>query len=173
MAKYGTREWKNNISEARRAQYPSLVVRFYSYVVEVASGCWEFTGAKNSSGYGVLWDGEKLEIAQRLAWRLARGPISDGASILHHCDNPPCVLLDHLYSGTHADNMIDRTVRGRSARGEENGNAKFPDDLIEAARQSYLRGEGSYREVAERFGMSKPHLHHIVTGKNRKHRVTR
>jgi hypothetical protein len=49
----------------------------------------------------------------RFAWELAYGPIPDGLWVLHHCDNPPCVNIDHLYLGTVKDNTADMMRRGR------------------------------------------------------------
>jgi hypothetical protein len=47
-----------------------------------------------------------------LALKLGR-PIGDGLMALHTCDNPSCVLPDHLYEGTASDNMRDMADRGR------------------------------------------------------------
>ena len=32
----------------------------------------------------------------------------------HKCDNPPCVRPSHLLLGTHADNAMDASMRGRA-----------------------------------------------------------
>jgi len=46
--------------------------------------------------------------AQRAAWLLFIGPIPKGLYVLHKCKKQPnCVNLNHLYLGTHADNMHD------------------------------------------------------------------
>jgi hypothetical protein len=39
--------------------------------------------------------------------------------ICHHCDNPPCCDIDHLFLGTNADNMADKIAKGRHRNGNE------------------------------------------------------
>lgn len=63
-----------------------------------------------TGGYGVRPNGERVH---RWVWRMAYGPIPDGMQVLHHCDQPLCYRLDHLYLGTPADNMRDKVQRGR------------------------------------------------------------
>ncbi len=91
--------------------------RFWMRVSETGS-CWVWTGARNKDGYGYLRDGESTVLAHRFAWASLNGPIPDGGQILHHCDNPPCCNPEHLYVGTHADNMRDMANRGRAATGK-------------------------------------------------------
>ncbi len=61
--------------------------------------------------------------AHRYSWMINCGPIPDGLFVLHTCDNPACVRPDHLYLGTHADNMRDLVVRKRAWRGGGQHNA--------------------------------------------------
>jgi hypothetical protein len=83
-------------------------------------GCWPWTGGKRISAsgrnYGVVFFEGKVQLAHRVAFRLARGywPLNGR----HSCDNPPCCNPAHLLDGTHADNMADKVARGRQARGQ-------------------------------------------------------
>ena len=86
------------------------------------SGCLEWTGATDRSGYGrIMGFDPGAMFTHRLAWELANGPIPDGLNVLHHCDNPPCCQTEptegypdgHLFLGTHADNARDKIAKGR------------------------------------------------------------
>ena len=76
--------------------------------------CWEWKGARRNSrgGYGLIRIGRQ-RYAHRVAYEARNGAFDVSLSVLHHCDNPPCVNPDHLYVGTHDDNMRDVKVRGR------------------------------------------------------------
>ena len=77
------------------------------------TGCIEWVGVTNR-GYGVLKIGNTRDKAHRLAWKEAYGEIPQGLCVLHRCDNPGCINLDHLFLGTKGDNNRDRKSKGRS-----------------------------------------------------------
>lgn len=93
--------------------------RFESKIAKRESGCWEWQGALTRAGYGVLRVGNKQVgtarnlYAHRVSWELASGPIKKGLFVCHKCDNPRCVRPDHLFLGTHEENMIDMDRKGR------------------------------------------------------------
>lgn len=98
------------------------IARFKSKVRVSESGCWEWTGFQKplrgmpnlTVGYGSMSYRGKAWPAHRLSHHLLVGPIPDGLIILHKCDNPPCVNPDHLRLGTHQDNSLDASRKGRS-----------------------------------------------------------
>ena len=65
------------------------------------------------NGYGRIKVRGRRVLVHRLAYELTYGEVPEGMKVLHRCDNPPCWRPDHLYAGTSADNMRDRSVRGR------------------------------------------------------------
>ena len=52
----------------------------------------------------------------RVSWILTFGEIPDGLFVLHRCDNPPCLNPQHLFLGTHLENIADKISKGRQTR---------------------------------------------------------
>ena len=83
-----------------------------------ATGCVEFTGYRNEHGYGViLGENGKTALAHRAAWTIHHGAVPDGLCVCHKCDNPSCCNVEHLFLGTHLENMRDRDRKGRTLKG--------------------------------------------------------
>lgn len=80
------------------------------------SDCIEWAGRRNQDGYGAAYAHGRQWRAHRLTWTEQVGPIPDGLNVLHRCDNPPCVNIEHLYLGTQADNVRDMLARNRRAK---------------------------------------------------------
>lgn len=93
--------------------------------------------------------------------------------MLHKCDNPPCVNPAHLFLGTQADNIRDMDAKGRrrsvmhDQRGELNGSAKLTRPQIAMIRS--LGGTMKQREIAEIFGISRPAVSLVLSGKRWSH----
>lgn len=148
--------------------------RFWSKV-EKTPDCWVWKSTRRTDGYGVFWYSptKRQERAHRLAYEDAEGPIPAGMSLLHRCDNPPCVRPAHLFVGTQADNMADMTEKGRRSTGprhaqrEQSGEANHMARLT-AERVADIRAMGlaGYYEldIAERFGVTKSNVGLILRG---------
>lgn len=125
-----------------------IIQRFWSKVRKRSRGCWEWTGAMGGpkrSRYGHFKVLGKTMVAHRFAWIARRGEIPDGMIICHHCDNPKCVNPEHLFIGTHSDNAIDSSRKGRRSRhgnhktfGVIHPHAKLTDSDVRRIRQSPL-----------------------------------
>jgi DNA-binding XRE family transcriptional regulator len=77
-------------------------------------GCHLVTSHKpNKDGYIRKRINGKLVMLHRHVWELKNNAIPKGMEILHSCDNPSCINIDHLSLGTHGDNIRDMFKKGR------------------------------------------------------------
>lgn len=78
--------------------------------------CWEWTGQLTIHDYGTIsWNGKNIS-THRISWIFKNGKIEDGLCVLHKCDNRRCVNPDHLFLGTHIDNMRDMKIKNRGGK---------------------------------------------------------
>lgn len=87
--------------------------RFWSHVDKSDSGCWQWRELVRGLKYGRFRVGNTIWRAHRFSYQLAFGPIPNGLFVCHRCDNARCVRPDHLFLGTHTDNMRDAQAKGR------------------------------------------------------------
>ncbi|UYL88350.1 HNH endonuclease [Arthrobacter phage EvePickles] len=103
----------DTIPDPKRMGYKGVTTeeRFWSKVTKTEF-CWEWTGTKLDSGYGVLTIHPKMFKAHRLAYMWAKGHIPDGLQVDHICHNPACVRPAHLRLVTNKQNQENRKGPG-------------------------------------------------------------
>lgn len=123
------------------------------------SGCWEWVGYRKPSGYG-KFSLHRLgtHAAHRLAYEVFCGPIPEGLSVCHHCDNPPCCNPAHLFVGTNGDNIRDRNRKGR------NPVAKLSDAQRESIRREYVPRSADFGipALARKYGVGFGTIHRTL-----------
>jgi hypothetical protein len=141
--------------------------RFWSKVdTGQDGGCWLWTGAADSKGYGVFTirdanstSGWRNVKSNRAAWVAYNTEIPEGLSVLHHCDNPSCVNPAHLFLGTEKDNRQDQIGKGRFTL------RKFDEQQIQ--RMHEMRALGmTFKEIGREFGVPKGTIHRITSGRH-------
>ena len=135
----------------------------------VTTPCVISTYAKNKAGYamvGVVRNGKSIPVLHhRLVYAKAHN-LSPAEMkhlvVMHKCDNPGCIRLDHLLLTTQALNMRDMALKGRS-RGHNAGelphNAKLNWGAVAKIR---ARATESTELLAKEFKVSKSAIQRII-----------
>jgi hypothetical protein len=159
---------------------PSLEKRFWKYVPDRPdSGCWHWQG-QALPAYGRMFGGggvnKKHLLAHRVSWVIHHGDIPRGSFVCHHCDNKSCVRPDHLHLCSAKENSREAVDRGRfdnylrnrakdGYRGERNAMARLTREDVRRIRYMYRAGGTRQRDLAEEFGVTRPHISGILSGK--------
>jgi hypothetical protein len=127
------------------------------------TGCWEFQGQRSIEGYGKIKVDNKNWRAHRLAYLLFVGEIPDGMIVCHRCDNPPCCNPDHLFLGTHLDNVADKVCKNRQAKGSDLPQKKYGIAHVEEVRR--LKNLGlTHADIAIKMGISEGQVSYLSKG---------
>ena len=154
----------------KRAKAP-LIDQFAARVSPTNDrGCRLWTGTFQGDGYGLFWTGERQVLAHRWIYESVVGPIPRGLEMRHSCDTPACVAVAHLTPGTHAENMMDMRVRGRSydRRGERCPSAKLTAADVVEIRVAHVRGM-TFASLGRQYGVSEPTIAAAVRRKTWAH----
>lgn len=141
-------------------------VRFAEKCRPRESGCVEWTGGTTTKGYGLFHFDGRMRPAHRWAYEQAHGPVGAEIDVCHHCDNPRCVNLDHLFAGTRLDNMRDAKAKGRTSRkprnvGESHPRASLKTKDVLQMREWHAAG-WPMRHLSDTFGVSFAQVSRIV-----------
>jgi hypothetical protein len=136
---------------------------------EPNSGCWIWLNAttnKHGSGYGTVNINGRMMGAHRAVFEISRGVSLDTEThVCHRCDVSQCVNPDHLFTGTHLENMADCAKKGRNKYPIISGSASHLAKLTEAQAIDIARSSLSIAELAEKYGVSKHAVYCIRIGK--------
>lgn len=149
---------------------PTSLFRFFRYIdVRGPNSCWNWTGARHRHGYGFVGGGgpNTRLLSHRASWMVANGPIPDGMSVCHKCDNRACVNPSHLFLGTHAENMADMYRKGRGAKGDSSGLSKLTSRDVLGLLS--LKGSATQTEVADMYGVSQTAVWLVWSGRRWNH----
>jgi len=142
------------------------------------NGCWLHNCASSDKdGYVLFSVNGKFRRAHRFFWEMHNGEIPKGMFVCHRCDTPRCCNPEHLFLGTHQDNVDDMVRKGRhivadsrrgkhgkQARGSSCGSSKLTELSVTHIRIALAMG-ASRQAVADAYGVTYPNILAIETRK--------
>lgn len=161
--------------------------------------CWPWLLSKGNHGHGSTTFRGVHTSANHVAFMLGGGVFTEEKPFAcHSCDNPPCCNPSHLWAGSQRDNMADRDLKGRQARGDRQGLRVHPERAARGNRNGKFthpektpRGENNgwakltkadvikiraaaergdfLRVIASRFNIGTSQTHNIVKRKQWRH----
>jgi len=142
--------------------------------------CHVFTGSKDDGGYGRINKDGKLIRLHRAIWIKHFGEIPLGKVIMHKCDNPSCINIEHLQIGTQLDNVRDMWAKNRGVKlfgnshtkgksinaGDSHAKSIFTDEQVKYMKKMFLKDNSSKSilKFASEFNCSKAAIRHIRNG---------
>jgi predicted DNA-binding protein (UPF0251 family) len=165
---------------AERTKMKPIIDRVLEKVFRIPfAGCWLFTGAVKGFGYGIVGTGRRGEPndrAHRITFRHFCGEIPAGMFVCHECDVPSCCNPDHLFLGSHQDNVNDMMKKGRNSQpprnphvvGSVHPGAKLNEEQVVVIRDMYLRGS-TQKDLSRQYGVARQTISKVVNNKRFKH----
>ena len=136
--------------------------RIAPFLKAAPGGCLIWPFLKTEKGYGIIHFAGRNHRVHRVALAVELNQPLGKLQACHSCDNPSCANPAHLFAGTHPDNWIDATSKGRQTagvagvqkwRGEKHGRAKLTEMDVQQIR---LRCQSAPPvEVAREFSINR------------------
>lgn len=112
-----------------------LIERVNRRLRRIPGGCWVWTGALNSAGYGVIGLGGRsagVGYVHRVMFERAHGPIPEGLEVDHLCRTRSCANPAHLEAVTRTENnrrmLVNRNRVTHCKRGHDLADAYVKRD---------------------------------------------
>jgi len=139
-------------------------------------GCHICTSHCTVRGYPQICVNGKRMYLHRFIYEQSFGKIPKGLEVMHKCDNPTCINIEHLTLGTHQDNMDDKVIKNRQAKGDsltKNRNHFKPKGIKNPACKlkeddvlNIRIDTSSQIEIAKKYNISQSQVSAIKTNKS-------
>ena len=151
----------------------SMIKRFESkFTKGEADDCWEWEASKHERGYGYFYTSHyysqrKMDFAHRFSYHLYNGiKPTEKDAVCHKCDNPKCVNPNHLFLGTHKDNMRDMVNKGRNYAPKQKLSEQDIIDILKMRTDGML-----LKQIALIFNIDESHCSRICRKDNNDNRI--
>lgn len=146
--------------------------RFRERYTVMPSGCWHWDSIGDKGRAGKFSINGEAIYASRASFILHKGDPGK-LHVCHTCDNGLCVNPDHLFLGTHLDNMRDMVQKGRKPKGRETntflGSSHPTTKLSESDVLEMRASSKSMKDLASQYGISYSAVYAIIQRRNWKH----
>lgn len=130
-------------------------------------GCHVCTShATTHDGYVKLVRNKKNWLAHRYLFYQHHGEIPKGMVIMHTCDNPSCINIDHLKLGTQKDNIHDMFDKNRDNVWRGGRKSDFSEILPKRIKKIRLEQRLSQSELADKINAHKSYVYKIENNQN-------
>lgn len=150
---------------------PTEAVAFCAARQVHRDGCWDWAGATDLNGYGMVnlgHQGDRGRFKAHVVSLATVYPRPVGAVCRHLCGSKSCTNPDHLEWGTQADNVRDAQVAGAHIQGEKVGGSRLTEVEVVAIRERFAAG-ATQAELASIYGVSRGTISSITRGENWAH----
>jgi hypothetical protein len=146
-----------------------IAPRFWP-LINKTENCWLWLGPTEEPHPGYIRGAPSIgkDRPHRVSWKLHFGDIPKDLEVCHKCDNPLCVRPDHLFLGTHLENMQDAQNKNRLVgnKGQLFGELHPLSKLtIESVRSIRTRPYEQYSVLANEFNVSIATISDIQKGR--------
>lgn len=158
---------------------PNIVRRFWDAVDRFGpNGCWLWRGGASEKRPSIQLGsrGAGRIIASRLSLILDNRAAPPNLEACHRCDMPSCVNPEHLFHGTHLENMQDSVAKGRNYKGgpdQARRGAKHPMALLSEQDVRDIRRQAAAGtrqiDIASQYKVTRTAISSIVQRRSWRH----
>ncbi len=154
--------------ETQQEKFLRTKINYEKKVIK-KEGCWDWKGCIEKNGYARL-SCKDIDVrhAHTASYMIYKGIIPEGLQVNHLCNNRKCSNPSHLYVGTQQENMRDKILANRQAKGSKNGNSKLDECQVQKIKTMLKNGEKT-SEIAYIFNVSKTQIRNISKHNQWKH----
>lgn len=160
---------KIRISELTFEENIERIKKYFEKYVIRQEGCWDWKGIIEHTGYAKLGIRPPIK-AHRASWIIYRGDIPLNMCICHTCDNRKCTNPEHLWLGTHKENIQDKIKKGRTnaPKGTRARHAILNDEKVKEIKIMLQNGL-TCSEIGRQYKVSRKIISRIKNNETWKH----